>query len=235
MHGTKRPYRYGLGNRIFNAVRGLFTVALPVAALAATPVPSATAQEMHGSPIHLLVVGDSLTAGYGLAEADSFPARLEDALRAAGHDVEVVNAGVSGDTTAGGLSRIEWLLGEDPDAVIVELGANDGLRGIDPAETKRNLDTILSRLDEAGLPVLLAGMRAPPNFGSDYQQAFDAIYPRLAERHGAILYPFFLAGVATEPALNQDDAKHPNEAGVRVIVERILPYVERLLARTAED
>ena len=179
-------------------------------------------------PHKLVAFGDSLTAGYGLAREDSFPVRLEAALKESGLDVTVVNAGVSGDTTTGGLSRLDWAVPEGTEAVIVELGANDGLRGIDPKVTEANLDAVLSRLKGRGVAVLLAGMLAPPNLGKDYGAEFNALYPRLAERHGVAFYPFFLDGVAADPDLNQDDGIHPTADGVEVIVERILPYVRRL-------
>ncbi len=176
------------------------------------------------------MLGDSLTSGWGLAADDAFPAQLERALRAAGRrGVRVLAAGVAGDTSAGGLARLAWSLAGRPDAAIVELGANDGLRGLDPAATYRNLDAILTELAQRGIPVLLAGMYAPPNLGREYGEAFDGIYPRLAEKHGVRLYPFFLDGVAVEPELNQADGIHPNEKGVAVIVERILPYVMGVL------
>lgn len=176
-----------------------------------------------------MALGDSLTAGYGLPAEDGFTVKLEAALRALGHPVTVVNAGVSGDTSAGGLARLDWALADDPDLVIVELGANDGLRGIDPAATRSNLDAILTRLGERGLPVLLTGMYAPPNLGPEYGERFNAIYPELAEKHDVALYPFFLEGVATVSELNQDDGMHPNAAGVDVIVDGILPHVTRML------
>jgi len=183
-----------------------------------------------GATLKLLMLGDSLTAGYGLDKGESIPAQLQQALRAEGRDVIVINAGVSGDTSAGGLARLAWSLAENPDAVIVELGANDGLRGLDPAETYRNLDTILRRIRATGTPVLLAGMLAPPNLGREYGDEFNAIYPRLAEEHGIPLYPFFLDGVAAQPELNQDDGIHPNAAGVDVVVRSILEPVRQLLA-----
>ncbi len=181
--------------------------------------------------VRLLVLGDSLTAGYGLPAEEAFPVRLEAALRKKGHDVEVINAGVSGDTTAGGLARLGWALADKPDAVIVELGANDGLRGFEPAATRANLDGIVGEIEDRGLPVLIAGMLAPPNLGRDYAQEYDAVFPDVAERHGAVLYPFFLDGVAAIPELNQGDGIHPNARGVPIVVERILPYVEDLLRR----
>lgn len=181
----------------------------------------------------ILGLGDSLMAGYGLADDKGFPAQLEAALRAAGKQAQVVNAGVSGDTSTGGLARLDWALAGKPDVAIVEFGANDGLRGQPVEQLYANLDGILSRLKQEGIPVLLAGMHAPPNFGREYAQAFHAVYHRLAEKHGVVFYPFFLDGVATEPSLNQPDGIHPNEQGVAVIVERILPKVKELLARAS--
>ena len=182
--------------------------------------------------LRLLMLGDSLTAGQGLATRDTLPARLEAALRARGLDVRVINAGVSGDTTAAGLARLEWALADRPHALIVALGANDALRAIDPALTRENLDRLLGALAERRLPVLLAGMLAPRNLGRDYIARFDALYPELATRHGTLLYPFLLDGVATVAALNQADGIHPNAAGVEVIVERLLPSVLCLVRRT---
>lgn len=184
-------------------------------------------------PVTLLALGDSLTAGYGLQPSDGFPVKLEAALRAKGHDVKVINAGVAGDTALDGLSRLDWALSEDVDAVLVELGANDALRGLPVPQAEQALDGLLARLKEKNLPVLLAGMRAPPNLGPDYQAAFDGMYPRLAQKHGVLLYPFFLEGVAADVSLNQADGLHPNPAGVDVIVARILPDVERLLEQAA--
>lgn len=180
-------------------------------------------------PIRLLAFGDSLVAGFGLASSNAFPAQLQRALREAGYEVEVINAGVSGDTTAGGAARIDWALGDDPDFALVELGANDALRGIDPESARDNLDYILQRLREERVPVLLAGMYAPANWGPDYVRAFNAIYPDLAAEYEVPLYPFFLDGVATEPRLNQGDGIHPNAEGVLVIVGRILPSVIDLI------
>ena len=177
----------------------------------------------------LMVLGDSLTAGYGLPAADAFPVRLEAALEKAGISATVINAGVSGDTTAGGLARIAWALADKPTHAVVELGANDALRGIDPGTTRRNLDALLARLQTAGVKVLLAGMYAPPNWGREYEEDFRKIYPDLAAKYDIGLYPFFLDGVAARRELNQDDGIHPNEKGVAVIVERILPHVRRLL------
>jgi acyl-CoA thioesterase-1 len=182
------------------------------------------------APVRLLVLGDSLSAGFGLAHADGFEAQLSAALRARGHDVAIVDGAVSGDTTAGGLARLDWSLGDGADAAIVELGANDGLRGIDPAETERNLSAILDALASRHIPVLLTGMYAMPNLGHDYAQAFKAVFDRLGRRPGLLYDPFFLEGVAAVPSLNQPDRLHPNGEGVRHIVTRLLPLVETLLA-----
>ena len=182
-------------------------------------------------PVKLVALGDSLTAGLGLAREDAFPARLELVLKARGHDVEIVNAGVSGDTTAGGLARVDWSVGPDADGVIVELGANDALRGITPSETRVNLDQLISQLSGRKIKVLLTGMLAPRNLGAAYAGQFDRIYSDLAREHGVIFDPFFLEGVATDATLNQADGIHPNAKGVGVIVERILPLVEQLIDR----
>lgn len=183
------------------------------------------------TPIRIVAFGDSLTAGYLLAPAASFPAQLERALKSRGHNVEIVNAGVSGDTTAAALERYDWAFGEPFDAAIVELGANDALRGQPPADARRNLDEILTRLRASGAPVLLAGMTAPRNWGPAYVADFESIFPDLARKHDAILYPFFLEGVALNPTLNLQDGLHPNERGVGAIVTRILPAVESLIGR----
>lgn len=183
----------------------------------------------------VLALGDSLTAGYGLQPSDAFPVKLEAALRARGHEVKVINAGIAGDTALDGASRLEWALAEPVDAAIVELGANDALRGLPVPQAEQALDDALAKLGERRIPVLLAGMRAPPNLGPEYQAAFDGMYPRLAEKHGVLLYPFFLDGVAADPKLNQADGMHPNPAGVDVIVARILPSVEQLLAKAAAN
>ncbi|HEX9768326.1 MAG TPA: arylesterase [Kiloniellales bacterium] len=198
-------------------------------ALAAWLLPAAALGAAGSAPLRLLAFGDSLVHGYGLAAEDAFPAQLERALRGEGYRVEVLNGGNSGDTTAAALARLDWVLSDRPDLAIVELGANDGLRGLDPGETYRNLDAILSRLKAEGIAVLLAGMLAPRNLGAGYVEAFDAVYPRLAEAHGVALYPFFLDGVAMQPDLNQDDGIHPNAAGVALVVARILPAVVRLI------
>ncbi len=199
--------------------------AAAVAVLLAVAVPA------RAEPIVILGLGDSLMAGYGLSEGSSFPSQLEAALRQRGHDVRLVNAGVSGDTSAGGKARLEWSLAEAPDAAIVEFGANDGLRGLSPEAMRANLDAILTTLEARGIPTLLAGMRAPPNLGREYADAFRKVYADLAAEHPVVFYPFFLDGVAADPALNQDDGIHPNAEGVAAIVERILPKVEDLLSR----
>jgi acyl-CoA thioesterase-1 len=182
------------------------------------------------APIRLLILGDSLSAGYGLAHADGFEAQLAVALRASGHDVRIIDGAVSGDTSAGGLARLDWALGDGADAAIVELGANDGLRGIDPAVTEKNLAAILDALAARHIPVLLTGMYAMPNLGPDYAAAFRAVFDRLGTRPGVLYDPFFLDGVATVPELNQPDRLHPNAEGVQRIVTRLLPLVEKLLA-----
>lgn len=184
-----------------------------------------------GGEIVIVALGDSLAAGFGLASEDAFPRQLQDALAAGGITATVINAGVSGDTTAGGRSRLDWSVGEAVDLVIVELGANDGLRGIDPATTRANLDDIMTRLGERGVAVMVAGMLAPPNLGRDYGDAFNDIFPALAAKHDAVLYPFFLDGVAAQPPLNQGDGIHPNRDGVAVIVERMTPFVIDALVR----
>jgi len=193
---------------------------LPVAAVAAE----------NRAETRILVLGDSLSAGYGLPAAEAFPAQLEQALRRSGQAVRVINAGVSGDTTAGGLARLDWALAERPQLVIVQLGANDALRGLDPEQARANLDAILTRLQREGAQVLLAGMRAPRNLGPAYYTKFDRIYGDLARKHRVALDPFFLEGVALRPELNQADGLHPNAKGVAVVVRRLLPQVRALLA-----
>lgn len=179
----------------------------------------------------LLILGDSLTAGYGLAAPDAFQAQLAKAL---GGRAKLVDAAVSGDTTAGGRARLEWALADGAEVAIVELGANDGLRGIDPASTEANLSAILDALAARRIVVVLAGMLAPPNLGEDYGRDFAAVYQRLAKRPGVIFEPFFLDGVAGNPALNQADRIHPNPEGVKIVVSRILPLVERALAEVGK-
>jgi acyl-CoA thioesterase I len=182
-------------------------------------------------PLKLLALGTSLTQGYGLPPGTEFTVQLQTALKASGWDVTVINAGVSGDTSADGVSRLDWSLADHPDAAILEEGSNDMLRGLPPEETEKNLRGILAKLKAAHVPVLLCGMYAQRNLGAEYVQQFDAIYPRLAKDSGVLFYPFLLDGVALNPKLNQADGMHPNPAGVKVIVGRILPLVKNLLAR----
>ena len=220
--------RYGVRQRPINR-RGMIAVALLATFFGGVFSPPASAAD---GPIRtIMAFGDSLTSGYGLPPADAFPVKLEAALRARGHAVRVINAGVAGDTTAGGRARLAWMLADKPDAVILELGANDGLRGLDPAETLANLRAIMEQLKAADLPVLLAGMRAPPNLGRDFGAEFDTIFATVALEYDALFYPFFLEGVAARPTLNQNDGIHPNSAGVAIVVERIIPSVEALLSR----
>lgn len=183
------------------------------------------------APLRLLVLGDSLAAGYGLAAGEAFQARLLAGLKARGLDVQLVDGAVSGDTTAGGRARLDWVLAEKVDAALVELGGNDGLRGIDPRITEANLGAILDRLRADGIPVLLSGMLAPPNLGPDYGDAFRDAFRRLGTREGVMFDPFFLEGVAGDPALNQPDRIHPNARGVGIIVERMVPLVADLLGK----
>ncbi|HEY1795053.1 MAG TPA: arylesterase [Stellaceae bacterium] len=184
--------------------------------------------------LEIVDIGDSLTAGLGLPVDQAFPARLEARLKQDGLDVHVANAGVSGDTTAGGLARLDWALGDKPDLVILALGANDALRGTDPAVVKANLDKMIDKIQASGAKLLLLGMLAPPNWGKGYEQTFDGIYPDLAKAHRVPLYPFFLEGVAMNPDLNQPDGLHPNEKGVGVLVDHIAPVVAKLAAGLPE-
>ena len=214
--------RYGGKFRFFNAALlalAAILIWLPVSAQAASPLLSP----------RIVALGDSLTAGFGLRAEDSFPSKLEQAIRAKGVQATVINAGVSGDTSAGGLARLDWVMKDKPDAVILELGANDGLRGFDPKEMEKNLDAILTRLDAAKIPVLITGMRAPPNLGRDYGAEYESVFKTVADKHHAALYPFFLDGSAGNPELTQADGLHPTAKGVDVIVEKILPAVLRLI------
>ncbi|WP_425290279.1 arylesterase [Blastochloris tepida] len=213
-----------------DVARRALLIGLGAAAMAAIAFPphSATAEDR---PIRLVALGDSLTAGYGLPADAALPAQLQARLQARGHKVVIANAGVSGDTASGGLERLDWSIGDDTEGVIVALGANDALRGIDPAVTRKALDTILTRLEAKGLPVLLAGMYAPRNMGETYARAFDAIYPDLARQHGAVLYPFLLEGVAGDAKRNLGDGIHPTAEGVGLIAERMVPAAEALIAR----
>jgi acyl-CoA thioesterase I len=180
-------------------------------------------------PLKIAVLGDSLAAGYGVRPDQSFPVRLEAALKAAGRNVTVLNQGVSGDTTAGGLDRLDWMLADKPDVVLVELGANDALRGIDPKVTEKNLSAIVEKLKAQNVTVWLAGMLAPRNLGPDYVAAFDGLYKRIAEKYEVPLYPFILDGVAQDPALNQGDGIHPNPKGAQIVADRLLPFVTKNL------
>ena len=201
--------------------------ASPTAAQTSVPEPG-------GKPIAIVAFGDSLTQGYGVDPGKAFPEQLQAALRKDGLNATVDNAGVSGDTTTGGLSRLDWSVPQSADLVIVELGANDALRGISPEITRKNLDEILKRLTERGQTVVFTGMLAPPNMGEDYARRFNAIYPDLAKQYPVTFYPFFLDGVAAEPGLNQADAMHPNSEGVAVIVGRMKPVIEKALGETAK-
>lgn len=193
------------------------------------PAMAQTSGAVRSTPIKLAVLGDSLTAGHGLPSGAAFPARLQLALKEKGIETEMTNAGVSGDTTSGGRDRLDWSIPQGTEAVIVELGANDALRGVDPKISRAALDDILRKLKARNIAVLLCGMYAPPNFGSDYAKAFNAIYPDLAKAHDVPLYPFFLNGVVGVTDLNQHDGLHPTAAGVDVIVKQILPTVEAFL------
>lgn len=188
-----------------------------------------TAASATETPPVILALGDSLTAGYRLPPEEAFPAQLQDALQSTHPGARVINAGISGDTTSGGLSRLDWALFDNPDIVIVELGANDALRGLPVDLTRQNLEAILSILQERGIVTLLTGMYAPPNMGPDYAEAFNSIYPDLAEQYNVALYPFFLEGVAADPTLNKADGIHPTAEGVAVIVDNILPSVHAVL------
>lgn len=205
------------------SIARLLGLALLLAALSHNPAAA--------EPVKILAFGDSLTAGYGLPEAETLTAQLSQALAKMGREAAVINGGVSGDTTAGGVSRIDWALADQPKVMILALGGNDMLRGIDPASTRSNLEAVITKAQAAGVEIVLAGMLAPPNLGPEYGDEFNRIYPELATRHDVPLYPFFLDGVAAEAALNQGDGMHPNAAGVRVIVERVLPDVIRLIER----
>ena len=208
----------------------IFACAAALAAMIA-PLPAAHAQS---KSIRLVALGDSLSAGYNLPQEAAFPVALERALKAKGYKVEVANAGVSGDTYSGGLDRLDWSVPDGTDGVILELGANDMLRGLDPAGTRRNIEAIVERLKSRNIPVMLAGMYASRNLGPDYVQKFDSIYPDIAKKHDLVLYPFFLDGVAGDRSLNLPDGLHPTAKGVEIIVERILPSVESFLARLSQ-
>jgi acyl-CoA thioesterase-1 len=211
------PQELTIMNIRFNIIIGLCLIALAGARAEARPV-------------RILALGSSLTQGYGLPPGTEFTTQLQAALKAEGVDARVENAGVSGDTSSGGLSRLDWSLADHPDAAIIELGSNDMLRGIPPDVTEKNLRAILTRLQKEHVAVLLTGMQAQRNLGADYVKQFDSIYPRLAKDYNVVFYPFFLDGVALNPKLNQADGMHPNPAGVKIIVARMMPYVKKMLA-----
>ncbi|WP_445501176.1 arylesterase [Microvirga sp. G4-2] len=202
------------------------------AALAAMIAPSTAPAQ--SKTLHLVALGDSLTAGYGLPQEAAFPVVLEKALKARGYKVEIANAGVSGDTSSAGLDRLDWSIPDGTDGVIVELGANDMLRGLDPAVTRKSIETIVERLKARNIPVMLAGMYASRNLGQDYIQKFDTIYSDIAKKHDLVLYPFFLDGVAGERSFILPDGLHPTAKGVEIIVDRILPTVESFLTRLTQ-
>jgi acyl-CoA thioesterase-1 len=218
--GLREQTRYGTRWAHFNAI----WLILAVFAAGINGIAAAAAK-----PIKILAIGTSLTQGYNLPPGTEFTAVLQAQLKAKGHDVTIVNAGVSGDTSAGGLARLDWALSDDVAGAIVELGSNDALRGLDEAETRKNLNHVLTKLKARNVAVLLTGMKSPRNLGPEYVAAFDALYPELAKKHGVLFYPFFLEGVAANLKLNQADGIHPNEAGTKVIVKGMLPYVEKLV------
>lgn len=220
--------------RSYGRFAALVQIAARAGAVAAVLLGASSIAAAADRPVKIVALGDSLTAGLGLAAADAFPAKLERALKAKGLAVEVANAGVSGDTAAGGLARLDWSVPPDTDAVIVELGANDMLQGKDPQRTRQALDEIVRRLTERRIAVLLAGMRAAPNLGGDYARSFEPIYPEIAAKYDVLFYPFFLDGIASEVKLNQRDGLHPTAAGIDTIVARILPKAEELVARARD-
>jgi acyl-CoA thioesterase-1 len=216
--------RYGTRRALVNAI-------WLILAAFATGINGIAAAE--AKPVKIVAIGTSLTQGYNLPPGTDFTAVLQAQLKAKGHNVHIVNAGVSGDTSAGGLARLDWALSADVAGVIVELGSNDALRGLSVAQTRRNLDQVLRRLKARGAAVLFTGMKAPRNLGPEYVAQFDAIYPDLAKAHGVLFYPFFLEGVAANLKLNQADGIHPNEAGTKVIVKGVLPFAEKLIQQIA--
>lgn len=226
--GMQRSYGWVHLLRQRARVAALLQAALAAFAVALMTGPAAAAPT---SPLRLVALGDSLTAGYNLPQAAAFPTVLEAALKARGHHVVIANAGVSGDTASGGLERLDWSVPDGTDGVILELGANDMLRGVDPDVTRKALEAIVGKLKERGIPVMLAGMYAARNLGPDYIRRFDAIYPELAAKHDLVLYPFFLDGVAGQSKLALPDGLHPTAEGVKLMVERALPSVETFLAR----
>lgn len=212
----------------------LFLFSLPLAACTGQPAPTPAPTATIVPSLKILAVGDSLTEGFGVESADAYPAQLERALTAAGYTATVVNAGISGETSSGTLQRIDWLLQQQPAIVILAIGGNDGLRGIDPALTTQNIETMVRRIQATGAVVVLPGMEMVRNLGDEYTDQFRAIYPAVAERTGAILMPFFLEGVAADPALNQPDFIHPTAEGYAVVVENLLPYVEQAIEQVQQ-
>lgn len=199
----------------------------------AIPASAERPQAAPDKPFTIVMLGDSITAGYGLPQEDALPAKLEAALHADGYAIDIVNAGVSGDTTAGGRARLDWALGDHPDAVLIALGGNDMLRALDPDAMRANLAAMIEAARAQNVLVMLAGMRAAENLGGNYAARFDAVFPDLAKAYGVPLYPFLLDGVATDPALNQDDGIHPNAKGVGVIIARLAPFVEKTVGAAA--
>ena len=224
-------WSYGTSGGVVESLYALFEHMLVWGLLltAAGPAIAQSSAASSGAPIKMVVLGDSLSAGFGLSGSDAFPAKLQKALKAKGIEVDMVNAGVSGDTSSGGRDRLDWSVPQGTQAVIVELGANDALRGTDPAVTRAALADIVAQLKVRGIAVMLCGMVAPPNYGAEFAARFNSIYPDLAKSYGVPLYPFFLAGVAADPKLNQADGMHPTAEGVDIIVKNILPTVEAFL------
>lgn len=212
----------------------VLAITFTLSIVAAIVAPVRVVAEAPSAPITIVAFGDSLTAGYGVKASEAFPTQLQMALQAKGYKVTIVNAGVSGDTTADGLGRLDWALQPTPDGAILELGANDALRGTDPKLPRADLDKMLATFKSKGVDVLLAGMKAPNNWGPDYAKDFDSIYPDLAAKYGVALYPFFLDGVALDPAFTQSDGMHPTAAGIAEIVKRILPDAEALVQHIAQ-
>ena len=215
----------------YGPLRALANMSLLFCALIFAAVANAGFAHAEAQPVRILVLGDSLAAGYGLPHSQGFQVKMAAALKARGYDVQLVDAAVSGDTTAGGKARLDWAIGDGVDAALVELGGNDGLRGLDPKQMQANLAAILDALAAKHVPVLLSGMVAPPNLGAEYGDAFKAVFARLGKRPGVIYDPFFLEGVAADPALNQPDRIHPSAEGVDRIVARLLPDMEKLIAK----
>jgi acyl-CoA thioesterase I len=210
--------------------RGVVAAILVCLALAASPLAPDVSRAAE-PPVQIVALGDSLMAGYQLPAHDAFPAQLERALKARGVAVEIANAGVSGDTSSGGLARVDWSVPDGTQAVILGLGGNDMLRGVDPAVTRASLDSIIRKLKARNIEVMLCGLRAPPNLGADYARRFDPIYPQLAAEHRLVFYPFFLDGIAADPKFNLRDGIHPTADGIAAVVARILPVAEELVAR----